>query len=211
MATLTNSELELTKSVYPPYGFGLPNGINWSYCRVTFHKNYYRDDCKSFFYQLRTGQSRGDIIKVITEAEDRLELHESKRFVANPVKSYHDVMHCEPGSWWNDPVRFTLLTLFLRESQGNLKYTLMSGNYASVTVSAINRFLDGFVYYRAEKFDGWRETFSNDKPENLTYLGKKPTIDSVLCCHHPGWQYVKLNLDTSEGSCQTTSCKGETT
>jgi hypothetical protein len=169
-------------------GSFLPVGSTvWIGCRVTFH----RDATTGFYYKFKY-QKWEDIKTTINEAEVHLGLSEPDQLRFHPTNE-EDVIYCEPSEWWLDPIRFTLLTVLLREAKNNLRNSLDAGYFLSLTKAAAERFLDGAVFYHGDKFDGWLNEFM--RTENLTKLQKTPSAnETVRVCHHIGWDYHPMKL-----------------
>src|SRR4051812_13036743 len=107
MAVLVDKKIKSPQGYHPSLG-GFWTDNQWLTCRVTFQDRIGKNGDKSFFYREKSTNS---LVKVITEVEELLKLPEKYqvRFTTTDQQGYWKI---EPGEWWFDPVRFTLLTAF---------------------------------------------------------------------------------------------------
>lgn len=174
----------------------LAPGKTWMGCRVTFHMHYFRqshDRC--FGYCFVQGQQEDVLLSFLTEGEERLALAEEDRVVFQRT-ARKNVYVVDPGPWWVDPVRFTLLTAMLRDAtwveRGNRTFEdliKLGHRYLSQTQRAILTFFAGCTFYQGKQFNGWCETFRGG---DVSMLGRHPPEHALVeCCHHPGWPYLR--------------------
>lgn len=172
-----------TKSIYAPYqGTFRTFDLNesWNFCRVTFHNHHQKHIAAgggdAFMYKCSNSQTTEMLIDVVEKIQKRLKLHENQKLVFGLLKSDRDVLYIETGKWWKNPVRFNLLTAFIKDTIrcDRLDYVIKDGYlYLERTKEAIYKFLDGNVHYGGPFFEGWVDDFQRGR--NLELLQKKPS------------------------------------
>jgi hypothetical protein len=191
-----------TKSVYIPSPgvfrtFSLCKP--WNACRVTFHNQHQShmagDD--AFMYKCNNYQSIEMIVEVLEKIQKRLKLLNRQQLVFGLLESDKNVLYIETGKWWSNPVRLNLLTAFIKDITrcDKLNNVISNGyNYLEQTKEAINKFLDGNVYYGGNFFEGWVDDFSHGR--NLNLLQDKPSKNNILQVrYYAGWKMHEIDIN----------------
>lgn len=187
-----------TSGLYESSKWGLSK---WYSCRVEFHEHSHVKAAESnngrnytsFLYNAKAEENQ--ILDVLSQVEERLKLEEKDQLLFKSMGE--GVLYIAPSEWWCDPIRFTLLTAFIRDAQTSLKVTLESSTtrYINPTREAVNLFLDGNYFYRGSFYEGWVMTFSDSGRNSL--LGSEPSeLKTVQVRHHPlsSWKRYTLPL-----------------
>ncbi len=149
----------------------------WHSCRETFHKHN-ESHTTFYFCHRRPSPSRGRAISVfIDKIEKRLGLKKKDRTKMGPTSS-RAVCWIEVSKWWRrSNIRRSLFTALLRAAndysieEDNFDKCLKEGKYIETTQDALNRFLDGNVYYWGSSKQ-WYIAFCN--------RGKKKDLKRLL-------------------------------
>lgn len=193
-----------TKSIYKPHPSSFRTfGLNepWNNCRVTFHDHHQGHIAAGggnvFMYKCGNFQSIEMLIKVLEKLEKRLKLVQSQRLVLGLLESDNDVLYIETGNWWANPLRHNLLTAFLKDATHYDKLDLVIQNgkrYLERTQLAINKFLDGNVYYGGNFFEGWVDDFHHG--HNLNLLQDSPgEHDPLQVRFYNGWKTYEIYIN----------------
>lgn len=155
-----------------------------AYCRdqilQTFLIAKYKYD--SIIYRTIKTKTK-NIIDFFADLNDNLKLKGKKRIVVFVTEDEYHV-GIMLNDFWRNPMRFSLLTLFLRESGKHekgtpIKQTLAKMRYlrSKYVKQATEEFVDGKIYFTKEidtgGFDGWRDTFSRKK-DSIKLLTDQP-------------------------------------
>ncbi len=170
----------------------------WQYCRVTFHEKYYTAfkakgwASPGFLYMNSYKQTLQQILDCLGDVEKNLPLED--QVIVSPTQ-FENVYHYQPGLWWDDPVRLTLLSCILRDARGNVRETLQDGDirYLGRTHQALEAFVGGATFYQEESYNGWYNSMLDNK-EGIVKLKDKPGPEECNVIHHPGWNTYKMKL-----------------
>lgn len=167
----------------------------WELCRVTFHEAYYKlcnivKKPPGFIYVHKAGQSNDSLHALLSEVENKIGLAVEDQVTLTPTQ-HNTAVHVMPSEWWNDPVRFTLLTCLLRDNAGTVEKT-KEGRYMKPTSAAFDRFLQGNTFYHYDTYQGWLNSLRGDKASKMQ--NKPYEKDVCLVEHHIGWTKYPIKL-----------------
>ncbi len=171
---------------------------SWNVCRVTFHDHHHQhidgNNPDAFYYAVGSNQNIKMITNVLKTIEKRLEVKDKLKFTT--FESNTNVLYIETGKWWSDPIRFNLLTAFLKDMMhDDLDEAIKDGySYLHRTRGAIHHFLEGNIYYNGDFFEGWVTDFENKN--NCKYLQKNPCKDKTIDVrYYHSWTIYKVELN----------------
>lgn len=181
MAILSSEKSEINAEHYTPTP-GLFKNRTWYFCREEFHFDDIPRNHK-FLYVLYPNQNLETIVDVLTEMENLLSVDNEIR-LKEIVISKHPELKCLEvdinDNWWDDEVRYNLLTMLLRDINVDLE-TTKKGKYLSNIGHIFPHFMEGNVFYQNDNFKGLY--FTTWKDLKKTSSGKK----KVTTCYHSGW------------------------
>lgn len=198
MAILKKEIKEIPAHIYGGSHFGLftsADNIKWLNCRDTFLKNvtenkHFGTDWSFFFSKNETIE---DVFKRLHQYESQLNIPEDRQMCLS--KTNRNLIYQLEPKWWNDPIRLSLLTVFIRDDDVTQKNYVggSSNSYFGQTKHAIDHFLKGNIFYNNDKYHGWVTDFS---PQNsLSKLQKEPVHNTkVEIRWHVTWHYTKVEL-----------------
>lgn len=174
-----------------------PHGGSWYDCRVSFHDGYehHQSHGKPFF--VSPAKPIDLLMGGLDFLEDKL-VPADQRINVYPT-NHTNTYEVNLSEWWLDPIRFTFLTCWMRDWNGNLDQMLAAGKYFGASPKAVRHFLAGNVFYQLGRYDGWvismgdsYSPFTLDALPPFITLEEKlkdkpgPTKD-VSVVHHPGF------------------------
>lgn len=126
-----------------------PDGGGWNSCRDTFLESLIYKESKNFYYRLSNKQKIEDLILILTGIENKLKLTEQIRI--QPTSHKREFLFLVPV-WWQNIVRMSFLTLIVKNRIA----------YIEKTKLAVEKFLQGNVYFHGSRFDGWVSSFKKN-------------------------------------------------
>jgi hypothetical protein len=136
------------------------------------------------------------LIGVLEKIQKKLKLLKRQRLVFGRLEGDKDILYIETGKWWAHPMRHNLLTAFLKDAlSDNIDSAITNGSgYLERTKDAIEKFLDGNVYYGGDFFEGWVDDFQYGNHLNL--LQDKPNKNDTLQVRfYAGWKIHSIQID----------------
>ncbi len=140
-------------------------------CRETLQKHLKNTGQKNFYFCAGTDKHAQRVVKFfkVVEAASGVE---PDQYVKFEITSDSSVLYVQLSDWWNNHVRQSLLTVFLRcgryyseDSANGLDCALNSVDYAADTRKAIDLFLSGNTAIKNKSvpddgdFKGWHSLF----------------------------------------------------
>lgn len=189
--------LGIYRPEYGNYGVKIINTISWFHCRELFHSQLVFRFWSKDFYFSHPKTKREDIADFIEQIETKLNVKERTKFYRTNMPT---IMYVNPSSFWNNRMRFSLFTIFMRASLLHEKDKLYNeainkNKYLCDTRRAVEMFLDGQTRYVGWKmFTGWYDVFryiSCCDREKCIHKDRRcrKKLDSILV---PSWQIYPI-------------------